>query len=128
MEFNYNYLSECWGNLSVSDITATGPDQDADGFTWETPSYNFDYNFDSQEIDDLSREITNLRGSDLKTVKKREPLLLKKKALEGKKDELQRGLYNSVSKILQTVTLVVEVYRTNIFPQLVDQEVQHRFL
>jgi hypothetical protein len=140
-EFNYSYLLQFMESLRIFDITATGPDQDAEGFTWEIIPYKYDcwdskkFEELSEQVKDLSKQEDDLSKQEGDLSKQKDDLLKKKNDKEKEKDELNKrkdelcwGLYDSVSKIHAVIAVIFVFFHANALRQLVDQEVQHRFL
>jgi hypothetical protein len=97
IEFNYSFLSQqSLENLNVSDITATGPDQDHEGFTWErSPFYKPDEN-----LGNISSRIDKLSTLGLANLRERDELVSQKnEIIEKKQQYLCSRLYDSVSRI-----------------------------
>jgi hypothetical protein len=123
--FNYSSILQFVESLCIFDITATGPDQDGEGFTWKINHYKYDYrdskNFEelSEKEKDLSKQeeylskqesnLSNHVGDNSKqkddllqkkndVLKKKNNVLKKIDELNKQKHELCWGLFDSVSK------------------------------
>ncbi len=113
-EFDYNYLTRVAKFFRLFDITATGPDHDSEGYTWETMRYNYDGG-NADLVEGICGEILEnckliQKSQDAGEVKRLEDENMKRKA--------ERRLLNRPNKDICWA----------LYDSPVDQEVQHRFL
>ncbi len=86
-EFSFNYLLKFLPNFCIFDITATGPDQDAEGYTWEVIINKFD----AKRLDHFS-DVNNLieLEEERKNILKQKAELEKLLKQEGSPEDLEK--------------------------------------
>lgn len=76
-EFNYEYLLRFLANFCIFDITATGPDRDSEGYTWEVVTHKFD----PKELKGFP-DVNNLVELELQVDERLETVLKQKNELQ----------------------------------------------
>jgi hypothetical protein len=103
-EFKYENLETFLTNFGVFDITATGPDEDDEGYTWQPVFYKFDVS-DSKNLKKLEKLAKFIEdGKKLETLRKGEKdleQLLKKLFEERNRDEKRKQQILDLDERLQ---------------------------